>query len=263
MRPSLAALLLGAIALGAQHPSSYSYDFRAVTGDGRHPMTGTVRVNGSRARIDVVNRDGDDDGQYLLLSADGRVVTVVKPRDRTFSVFDADQFAHMASLGIGAAGKVLTMKVRESSFQSTSLGEGDRIAGRPTQRARLVEHWRMDVGAMGFTTPMDESVETEYSFDPTLTLARNPLLELLATTADVLPASDPKYAAKADSVRRSIVRGTPLRTVVTERNADGEASRTVIEVTRYAPATVDAADLSMPAGYTRKDNGLSGFRLKL
>jgi hypothetical protein len=263
MRYAFAALLLGATALGAQHPSSYSYDFRAVTGDDRQPMTGTVRVNGSHARIDVVNRDGDDDGQYLLLSADGHVVTVVKPHDRTFSVFDADQFAHMASLGIGAAGKVLTMRVRESSFQTTSLGDGDRIAGRPTRRARLVEHWRMDVGAMGFTTPVDESVETEFSFDPTLTLARNPLLELLAASSSVLPASDPKYAARADSVRRSVVRGTPLRTVVTERNSDGTASRTVIEITRYAPASVEPATLIVPAGYTRKDNGLSGFRLKL
>jgi hypothetical protein len=262
MRPLIAALLLGAVALGAQRPSSYSYDFRAVTGDDGHPMTGTVRVNGSRARIDVDHSDGDDDGQYLLLSADGQVVTIVKPRDRTFSVFDADQFSHLASLGIGAAGKALTMRVRESSFQTRSLGDGDRIAGRPTQRARLVEHWRMDVGAMGFTTPMDESVETEYSFDPTLTLVRNPLLELLAISGNALPASDRKYAATADSVRRSIVRGTPLRTVVTERKADGEASRTVIEVTRYAPANVNTADLAVPTGYTRKDSGLPGFRLK-
>ena len=263
MRRSLAVLLLGSVALGAQQPSSYSYDFRAASGGGDRPMTGTVRVNGARARVDVVNSNGRDDGQYILLSNDGRVVTVVKPHDHTFSVYDADQFAHLASLGIGAAGKALTMKVRESSFQSTSLGAGDRIAGRTTQRARLVEHWRMDVGAMGFTTPLDESIETEYSFDPTLTLARNPLLEILATAASALPASDPAYAVKADSVRRSLVRGMPLRTVVTERKKDGEASRTVIEVTRYAPARVDAADLAVPAGYTRKDNGLSGFRLKL
>src|SRR5579862_3299008 len=179
MRRSLAAAMLGAAVLQAPRPTSYSYDFRAATGDHGQPMTGTVRVNGSRARIDVVTRD---DGEYLLVSADGRVVTVVKPHERTFSVFDADQFAHLASLGIGAAGRALTMKVRESSFQTTSLGDGERIVGRPTQRARLVERWRMDVGAMGFTTPMDESVETEYTFDPTLTLARNPLLELTATT---------------------------------------------------------------------------------
>ena len=190
MRRPLTVLMLGASVLGAQQQASYSYDFRAVTGDRDKPMTGTVRVNGSRARIDITSHDGDD-GQYMLLANDGRVLTVVKPRDREFAVFDADQFAHIASLGIGAAGKMLTMKVRESTFHTTSLGSGEKIAGRATQRARLVEHWRMDVGAMGFTTPIDEQVETEYSYDPTLTLVRNPLLEMLATASSALPYADP------------------------------------------------------------------------
>jgi hypothetical protein len=261
MQRSLALLAFAAAALGAQQPSSYSYDFRA-SGDGDgHAIAGTTRVSGNRARIDVA--EDRSDRQYILLSGDGQVVTVVRPSDRSYSIFTADDFAHIASLGIGAAGKALTMKLRESSFETAQLGAGDRIVGRATQHVRLVERWHMDVGAMGFTTPLRQTVETEFYFDPSLTLARNPLMEILASAATVLPATDPAYAAHADSLRRTLVHGMPLRTVITEHEENGRVSRTVLEVTRYGPAQVDDADLRVPAGYTRKDNGLPGFRLKL
>jgi hypothetical protein len=257
----VAAVALGPVAADAQQPASYSYDFRASGDGGGHAISGTTRVSGSRGRIDVTDNDGD--GQYLLLSGNGQVVTLVHPSDRTYTIFSADDFAHIASLGVGVASRVLTMKVRGSSFETSQLGAGDRILGRATQRVRLVEHWDMDVGAMGFTTPMRHTVETEFYFDPSLTLARNPLLEIVATTATILPATDPAYAAREDSLRRTLVHGMPLRTVVTEREENGHVSRMVVEVTRYGPATIDDADLQVPAGYTRKDNKLSGFRLKL
>jgi hypothetical protein len=258
---AVGALALGAVALGAQQPSSYSYDFRARGEHDSDGMTGTVRVSGGRARVDVQDRDGD--GQYLLVSGDGQVVTVVKPRDRTYTIFTADDFAHIASLGLRAAGNVVTMKLRGSNFETANLGAGENIAGRATQHVRLVESWTMDVGAMGFTTPVRQTVETEYYYDPTLRLARNPLMEVVASAMTVMPSTNREFAARSDSVRHSLVRGTPLRTIITEREENGRESRTVLEVTRYGATRVDEADLRVPAGYTRKDGDLAKFKVKL
>ena len=257
----LSVITLGAAILGAQQPSSYSYDFRTSGDHHSDGITGTVRVSGTRARIDVVDRGGD--GQYLLVSGDGQVVTVVKPREQTYTIFTSDDFAHIASLGLRAAGDVVTMKLRGANFESQKLGAGEAIVGHATQHVKLVESWTMDVGAMGFTTPVRQTVETEYFFDPSLKLARNPLTEVLESAMTVLPSTDREFSAKSDSVRHSLVRGTPLRTVITEREDSGRSSRTVIEVTRYGAARVDEAELRVPAGYTRKDGDIGRFKVKL
>jgi hypothetical protein len=267
MRPThllSSALALGALALGAQQPpqaGTYSYDFR-IQGDheGRATM-GTVRVKNGRARIDMDDRDSDP--EYMLVSADGREVTVVKPRDRTYTVFTADDFAHIASMGLRAAGSVVSMKLRNANIESSKLGAGGTIVGHATQRVRLTESWTMEVGAMGYTTPVRQTVETEYYFDPALRLARNPIIEVIASAIEVLPSTDREYAVRSDSVRRSLLRGTPLRTVITEREENGRSSQTVLEVTRLASDKVSDAELSVPSSYTRKEGDLPRFKVKL
>ncbi|MGH7654539.1 MAG: hypothetical protein ACREN6_07750 [Gemmatimonadaceae bacterium] len=197
MRRSLtfvSVLALATAALGAQQPSSYSYDFRARGDHGGDDMQGTVRVRGGRARLDM--RDDRGDRQYMLLSNDGQVVTIVKPDERTYTVFTGDDFAHLASIGVRAAGKVVTMKLHDATIESTRLGKGEVIAGRSTQHVRVTERWSMDVGAMGFTTPVNQSVETEYYFDPSFRLPRNPLVEIVASAMTVLPATDAEFAAR-------------------------------------------------------------------
>jgi hypothetical protein len=257
----LSALVLSAAVLSAQTPSSYSYEFRAKGDHDMDGIIGSVRVNGGRARIDVVDHNGE--GQYLLVSGDGDVVTVVKPSDHTYTVFNADEFAHIASLGLRGAGSVVTLKLHDSNFRTERLASGGKVAGRITQHVRVTEDWSMDIGAMGFTTPVRQTVEMEYYFDPTMKLPRNPLMEVFASAMTVLPSTNRDFAQKADSVRQSVVRGTPLKTVITEREENGRESRTVLEVTKFGNERVAEAELKVPAGYTRKENDLSRFKVKL
>lgn len=260
MRLSVSAVLLCAAALNAQQPSTYSYDFR-TSGDHESGVDGTVRVRNGRARIDVKDRDSDP--QYMLVSADGQTVTIVKPDDRTYTEFTSDQFAHLASIGMRMAGNALTMKLHDATIESTRLGKGGVIAGRQTQHVHVTEKWSMDVGAMGFTEPVDQSVETEYYFDPSFKLPRNPLMEIIQSAMTVLPATDVEFAAREDSVRKSIVRGMPLRTVITEHDEKGRSTRMVVEVTRIGTEHVSEDELRVPAGYTRKDGDLGRFKVKL
>ena len=144
----LSAIAFGAAALDAQQPSSYSYDFRVSGEHDSDEMAGTVRVSGGRARVDVEDRDGD--GQYLLVSGDGQVVTVVKPRERTYTIFTADDFAHIASLGLRAAGSVVTMKLHDANFETARTRRGRRHR-RDARRSMCgcVESWTMEVGRDG------------------------------------------------------------------------------------------------------------------
>jgi hypothetical protein len=253
--------MISAAVLGAQSPSAYSYDFRAQGDHDMDGIAGTVRVSAGRARIDVEDRNGD--GQYMLVSGDGETVTIVKPREQTYTVLNANDFSHIASLGLRTAGSVVTMKLRDSNFETERLGAGEKIAGRATQHARVMEKWTMDVGAMGYTRPVRQAVEIEYFYDPTLKLPRNPLMEIIASAMTVLPSTDAGFAARSDSVKQSLVRGTPLRTIITEREDNGRESRTVLEVTKIGTDLVKDADLRVPAGYARKDGDLGRFKVKL
>jgi hypothetical protein len=257
----LSALVLSAAVLSAQTPSTYSYDFRAKGDHDMDGIMGTVRVSGGRARIDVVDHNGD--GQYMLVSGDGDVVTVVRPREHEYTVFSSDGFAHIASLGLRAAGNVVTMKLQDSNFRTERLAPGEKVAGRSTQHVRVTEDWTMEVGAMGFTTPIRQQVEIDYFFDPSLKLPRNPLMEVVAGAMTVMPSTNRAFAEKADSIRQSAVRGTPLRTVITEREDNGRESRTVLEVTKFGNERVAEAELKVPAGYTRKDGDIGRFKVKL
>jgi hypothetical protein len=257
----LSMLVVSAAVLGAQSPSTYSYDFRAKGDHDMDGIMGTVRVSGGRARIDMQDHNGD--GQYMLISGDGERVTIVKPSEHSYTVMNADDFSHIASLGLRAAGNAVTMKLRDSDFQTERLGAGEKIAGRATQHARVTEHWTMDVGAMGYTTPVRQTVEMEYFYDPTLKLPRNPLMEIIASAMTVLPSTDRDFAARSDSVKHSLVRGTPLRTIITQREDNGRESRTVLEVTKIGTERVTDSELVVPAGYTKKDGDLGRFKVKL
>jgi hypothetical protein len=166
----------------------------------------------------------------------------------------------VGDMSLNTQSKILRL-LQEQRFER--LGGNERIAGHPTEHVRVTERWTMDVGAMGFTTPMRQSVEMEYFFDPALKLARNPLLEVIASAMTVLPSTDREFAARSDSVRHALLRGTPLRTVVTEREENGRESRTVLEVTRIGSERVGEAELKVPAGYTRREGDLGRFKVKL
>jgi len=257
----LSMLVLSAAVLGAQSPSTYSYDFRAKGDHDMDGIVGTVRVSAGRARIDVQDHNGD--GQYLIVSGDGETLTIVKPREQTYTVMNADEFSHIASIGLKAAGNIVTMKLRDSHFETERLGAGEKIAGRATQHVRVIENWTMDVGAMGYTKPVRQTVEVEYYFDPTLKLPRNPLMEVIASAMTVLPSTDANFAARSDSVKHSLVRGTPLRTIITQREENGRESRTVLEVTKIGMDLAKESDFKVPAGYTKKDGDLGRFKVKI
>jgi hypothetical protein len=116
---------------------------------------------------------------------------------------------------------------------------------------------------MGYTTPIKQTVELDYFFDPSLKLPRNPLMEIVASAMTVMPSTDPDFAARSDSVRRSFVRGTPLRTVITEHEDNGRESRVVLEVTKIGTERVTESELKVPAGYTKKDGDLGKFKVKI
>lgn len=264
MRFVHAALVFATLAsaAGAQASTEYTYEFRLDPGSkkGEDVIEGTVRVQGTRARVDTRGRRHDSDGSYFLVRDGGRVVYVVRPDREEYEVHDADAFARVVGTAMRAVGPMVRFSVRDVRLDTARLGTGAPVAGRRTQRAQLRQHWTTSIRVMGFVKEgIASSAVGEYWTDPTFPLMRNPLLDVVGTSLFALAASDEDFLEQADALKAALFRGAPLKADIRITAADEEGddeTRLRYEVTSLRIGPVDAAALEVPKGY-RKSNKLT------
>jgi hypothetical protein len=261
-----AVALFAAAAPVRADAQDYSYAFRVTPSDG-DAFSGTVRVAGGRARVDAETRDGDKHARdYLLLDDGGRSVTVVNPRERSYSVTTGRDFEQIIGTAMRAVDVAMTNKLTDVRVETERLGAGDTIAGYPTQRYRLTQEFTTNIAVLGFgTQPEYHVVITDFWAAPGLKLMRNPLVEMLATAETALAQSDRSFVARSAAARNRLFEGMPLRLIVAGRSLDpdgakndkGDGSRLMIEVTRVVRGPVDRAALDLPRGYEKRSGPLS------
>jgi hypothetical protein len=248
------ALVFALAAADAQTPRAYSYDFQLDPGGKKDKelIHGTVRVSGSRARVDTDERDNGDD--YLLVADGGRTVYVVHTDKRTYEQHDADDFARVVGTALRAVGPVVKFTVRDVRLDTARLGAGVTVAGRRTERVQVRQHWRTSIRVMGFTKDdMTGSAVSEYWTDPSLPLMRNPLLDIISTSLLALAASDEDFLEQGDAAKAKLFRGSPLRADIrmTMGGDESDDTRLRYEVTKFTPGAVNEADLDVPKGFRR------------
>jgi hypothetical protein len=259
------------VAADAQAPRAYTYTFR-VSPDHGEASTGTVRVAGDRARIDMKEaRGAAQSGDYLLVTDNGRTVTIVNPRDREYSVTDAASFERIVATVMQALDlATIDAKLSDAQVSGARLGPGDTIAGHPTERYRLKQEYSVRVGALGFKGDAEyHVVMTDYWVAPSLRLMRNPVIEMLATTQTALAQQDRDFVRRSAVTRDRLFAGTPLRIIVvagtadeaggskSKANARTKASTTTIEVSDVRTVDVDRTLLEVPQGYREREGRLS------
>lgn len=248
-------LLLAAATAGAQAPRAYSYDFQLDPGGKKENAVihGTVRVAAGRARVDTDERDKD--GDYLLLADGGRTLYVVHPSKLTYEQHETDSFARIVGTAMRAAGPVLKFSVKDVRLDTARLGAGVTVAGRRTERVQMRQHWRTSIRVMGFTKDdMMGSAVGEYWADPSLSLMRNPLLDIISTSLLALAASDEDFLDQGDAAKASLFHGSPLKADI-RMTLDGskgdDDTRLRYEVTKFTTGAGNEAELEVPKGYRR------------
>ncbi|MBI1810307.1 MAG: hypothetical protein HYR75_10450 [Gemmatimonadetes bacterium] len=263
MRFAVAALVFVAFAAPAaraQLPQAYTYDFRLEEGRGGEVTTGTVRVSGDRARVDVDSRK--DDPEYFLLADGGRTLYVVHPERRTAERHDGDAFASIVGTGLRAASPVVQFTMREFSIDTLRLGDGGLVAGRRTQRSGVQEQWRLTMRAMGIVEEeMRGRASSTFWTDPTLPLMRNPVYDIVHSAMYAMASSDKRFSDASQATNRALARGGLLKADVTYESGDGDRERLRYEVTRITPGAVDAASLLLPKDYRVETPSVSHIKM--
>lgn len=257
--PLLPAVLEG------QSGASLSYTFR-MTSEDDDPVTGRTLVSGSRARIEIDEKDGDKAGHdYLLVTDSGRTVIVVKPEEREYSVVEGAEFERVVARAMRAVDLFLTMNVDNVNISTESLGPGGNVAGFETQRFRMTQEYSLEVGMLGFTEQGRHQVITDFWVSPKLSLPHNPLIEMLSTVETALAQHEGSFVRKSAAARRSLFSGAPMKVVVRYRSNDDDgedSSVRTIEVTSVDHAPADPKYFEIPAGYRRHDGRFS-WRLRI
>jgi hypothetical protein len=267
MRPNVALVLAlsltaagGRTPLSAQSPRTYSYDFLLDPGGEKshRVIHGTVRVSGTRARLDTDEEKPRGEKSYFLIGNEGRTVYVVRPDRQTYEAHDADEFVHVVGTAMRAAGPVMKIDVRDVRLDTARLGAGEPVAGRPTQRMQLRQRWTMSMRVLGFVKEdMTGSSVAEYWSDPSMPLMRNPLFELVSAAYLALASADADFMAQADGARAAFFRGSPLKADIRLRMSgkDGDdATHLRYEVTKITVGGVDESALALPNGYKRTNS---------
>lgn len=258
-------LALRPAALEAQSSASLSYTFRMASKDD-DPVTGRTLISGSRARIEIDDKDGDRVAQdYLLVTDSGRTVIIVKPEEREYSVGEAAEFELVVARAMRAVDLFLTMNVDNVNISTESLGPGGDVAGFETQRFRMTQEYSLEVGMLGFTESGRHQVITDFWVSPKLSLPHNPLIEMLSTIESALAQHDGSFVRKSAAARRSLFSGAPMKVVVRYRSNDDDgedSSVRTIEVTGVDHAPADSKYFEIPAGYRRHDGRFS-WRLRI
>jgi hypothetical protein len=260
----LVALVAAAPVLSAQAAPSrgYRYVLRMDAEHGDH-LVATVRDAGDRARLDFDSHDPNDDS-YLLLLQGGRRIVSVHPREREFSIVNDTTLERIIGKALHAVTDIGLVQFRVSDVEITpeSLGTGDQVLGRPTQRYRLTQDFTVIIRALGIAgDEIHQTVVTEYWVDPTVPLMRNPVLEMLAAVETALAQSSRGFTRRSAEARHALFGGFPLKIVVTSTSSGGdEAGRTKtrrLEVTSLERASFDPAQFEVPPGFRRRAGDFS------
>jgi hypothetical protein len=262
-RPLVVALAAGALALGtlpaplaAQFVEGRSYFFKLETPDDG-PTTGVMHVVGDEARIEIEDSK-DDHGErtWLLLREGGRTLVTVHPHQRTYSEIDAAKLEGIIGTAMRAVNVIVTMDIVHSNVNGERLGDGGEVAGVRTQRYRLTQEYEMNVGAFGETERTRHRIVSDYWVSPDDAPPRNPLIELVTTAPTALAQSDEAFVRRSARTRAALFTAAPLKVVVRseEIGSRDEPETFLYEVTRIAPASIDARALRVPDGYRRDDD---------
>ena len=248
---TLVALILLLVA-GSATAGLYVEQRITSSGDGQG-MEMTVRAwaDGDFVRVEYVESNNPilSGGSYLLTTDGGQTVFLIRPEDKTYSMWDmAEVFALIGNLAQATAGMV-RIDFRDPFSETLSDEPGGTVLGYSTQQ----RSWRS-----GFTMDMKISFMDQSNRMETLTNAwmtdeiDTDALSIwfgaqLPTTGD--PELDAVLTAGLDNVDGLVLK-MEQQTTTTNKKGKQSSSSTVMEVTEIREETPDSALFVMPEDYT-------------
>jgi hypothetical protein len=219
--------------------------------------TANVVAMTRRGRIDIVEGGQPgifEKGDYLLF--DSVDVVLVKPSEKAFSPFPVGNGMPLSNL----PGMQITLKNVKAALDSS--GAGETLAGRPTQKYRVVTSYGMtmsmpEMASAGVQMPEIEITSTIDYWLASATVPSTPFTRLVVSPPNGSTNPMTELLTKLAVIMRSLPAGTvPLRTITATRMSFGAmgsaAIDQVVEMSDLSASSVDLDRLTIPKDFSER-----------
>jgi len=253
--PIMKRFLIGSalFAIAAAASAGLTYKVQSTT-SGVRPMTlgGTVSVDGSRMRFDVVSGDGMlfKDNSLVLSSDGGKTMSIFDPSTHNYYDLHLDQLISSTTSMLNSLGGMVHVDFKDPHVEVRDGGAGGTIEGYPTHKYVLDASYDIGVDAMGQKMTLHSKMTTENWTTDQLSAEFASFIQTRGMRTGI-DAIDRLIEAQGNAMR-----GFPLKQVSTVRMNDitVTTSSSVTDIQRRA---IDAAQFATPTGYTKVDDPIT------
>ena len=204
----------------------------------------------NRGRIDIVEGGQPpliQQGDFMLF--EGADAIVVRPTDKSFVMLQLAQMGNRALLG----GLQITLKNIVTKLDT--LGAGETIEGRPTQRYRLSASYEMTMAAMAGGPPISTTQTSDYWFAAIPDVPATPFNKTAGSDGRVVgpmaELADKVTAATAGLPREGMIVRHVTSSRITMAGTTAGIDNTT-EISNLKKADVDLDRLVLPSGLTQR-----------
>jgi hypothetical protein len=245
-----ASLLLAASAAQA----GVTYQFDSVSkGVGEQRMTGAVKAEGSRVRVDIVRGDKTffKDGSYVLSADGGKTLTVADPKSRTYYVLNLNDVLSSAGSMLQQFGGLFDLDVRNPRVVVRDRGAAGQIESYPVRKSTVASSYEIALKVISQKRSLRMQMTTDVWWTDRVPAEFTNFLQMRGFRTG-LAAVDKLLEAQTTAIK-----GFPLKQVTTTRlymGGDPMVTTSTSTVTGLRRATFPPADFELPAGFRKTES---------
>ena len=235
-----------------------SYQVKSETPGGAGDLVGTVRVEGSKFRMEMSEGDGMmfQDNSIVLSDDGGKTMMVLDPAKKEYYRLSLEETFNAMSSLMQSMGGMMEMSIDDSKVDVQSLGAGEAIEGYSTQKYKVDTSYTLNMKVMGMN--MGQQVKTETTTWATSELDHGSSFVQMRSFRTGLEELDELIAKHSAAIK-----GFPLKAVTkSEMTARGKTttSTTTMTVSNIKEETIPASEFAVPAGYREVDGPLAALQ---
>jgi hypothetical protein len=231
-----------------------AYNVESTTsGMGGGTLSGTVRVDGKKVRLDVSRGDGIlfKDGAVVVSTDGGSTLSVMDPASKSYYAMDISQIfgdlgGMMKSLGGG-----ISVAVENPRVSVRDGGAAGKLEGYDVRRSTVETAYDLTMNMAGQKIPIRIEMNSEVYWTGAIGAEYANFLQLRGLRTGI------ESLDKLLATQTSQIEGFPLKQVTTSTiNMSGKEMKTTSTsaVTSIRPTNIDSSKFTVPEGYARVAN---------
>lgn len=238
-----------------------TYQVASTTEGGAGDLVGTVKVEGSKFRMEMSEGDGMmfQDNSIVLSEDGGKTMMVLDPKKKEYYRLSLEDTFNAMNALLQSMGGMMEMSIDDSNVAVQSLGPGEAIEGYATQKYKVDTSYTLTMKMMGMN--MSQQVKSETTTWSTTDLDQSASFVQMRSFRTGLEELDELIEKHAAAVK-----GFPLKAVTkTEMTARGTTNRSTstMTVSNLQEANIPDSEFAVPSGYREVDGPLAALEQQM